>query len=48
MRRKDYKDVTVSYENWRRIMQIKLDSNVNSADKAVTKILEVYEATNEA
>ena len=48
MRRNSYKDITVSYENWRKIMQIKLDSKSRSADAVFTRILEVYAATKTA
>ena len=48
MRRNGYKDITVSYENWRKIMQIKLDSKSRSADAVFTRILEVYAATKTA
>lgn len=48
MRRKGYKDIILSYDNWKKIMQIKLDSKNKSADATITRILEVYYAAKTA
>ncbi len=40
MRKKDYKDVTVSYEMWKAIMQLKLNLHKRSAGATLERSLE--------